>query len=163
MSIKAPQNQKRLTNIAIVRYSSDKYGKFEIACYPNKIMAWRNGTEKRLDQVLQCEKIFKNVNKGEFAKNNELKQVFNTCDQQKVCIQILEKGEMQISEKERKVLQDKMHNEIVHNLAYMSIDPITRVPHTFGSIETALKLHKCRIDVNKSSKQQKLKKSREIH
>ena len=34
--------QKRLTNIAVVRYK--KHGKrFEIACYKNKVVNWRNG------------------------------------------------------------------------------------------------------------------------
>ena len=34
--------QKRLTNIAVVRYK--KHGiRFEIACYKNKVVNWRNG------------------------------------------------------------------------------------------------------------------------
>lgn len=34
--------QKRLTNIAVVRMK--KHGKrFEIACYKNKVVNWRNG------------------------------------------------------------------------------------------------------------------------
>ena len=38
-----PTNQIRLTNVAIVRMK--KGGKrFEIACYKNKVMSWRNGT-----------------------------------------------------------------------------------------------------------------------
>lgn len=40
-TIFTPTNQKRLTNIAVVRLK--KGGKrFEIACYPNKVMPWRN-------------------------------------------------------------------------------------------------------------------------
>jgi len=36
-----PTNQKRLTNVAVVRLK--KGGKrFEIACYPNKVTSWRN-------------------------------------------------------------------------------------------------------------------------
>jgi hypothetical protein len=38
----AAAGQKRLTNIAVVRYKS--HGKrFEIACYKNKVLNWRNG------------------------------------------------------------------------------------------------------------------------
>ena len=41
MSIFTPTNQKRLTNVAIVRIK--KAGKrFEVACYPNKVTAWRD-------------------------------------------------------------------------------------------------------------------------
>ena len=34
--------QKRLTNIAVVRYKK-KGKRFEVACYKNKIVNWRNG------------------------------------------------------------------------------------------------------------------------
>lgn len=38
--INTPVNQKRLTNVAIVRLK--KGGKrFEIACYPNKVQEWK--------------------------------------------------------------------------------------------------------------------------
>lgn len=42
MSIFTPTNQIRLTNVAIVRHK--KAGKrFEIACYKNKVVSWRQG------------------------------------------------------------------------------------------------------------------------
>lgn len=34
--------QKRLTNVALVKYKK-KGKKFEIACYKNKVLNWRNG------------------------------------------------------------------------------------------------------------------------
>ena len=34
--------QKRLTNVAVVRYKK-KGKRFEVACYKNKIVNWRNG------------------------------------------------------------------------------------------------------------------------
>ena len=41
MSIFTPTNQIRLTNVAVVRVK--KGGKrFEIACYKNKVISWRN-------------------------------------------------------------------------------------------------------------------------
>lgn len=41
--IKTPTNVKLLTNVAVVRLK--KCGKrFEIACYKNKVLNWRNGT-----------------------------------------------------------------------------------------------------------------------
>jgi len=46
-NIKTPTNQKLLTNVAVVRMK--KAGKrFEIACYRNKVLSWRQGTEKDL-------------------------------------------------------------------------------------------------------------------
>ena len=54
--------QVRLTNVAVVRLT--KTGKrFEIACYRNKVVNWRNRVETDLDEVLQIESVFENVSK----------------------------------------------------------------------------------------------------
>lgn len=43
MKINTPTNQIRLTNVAIVRLK--RGGKrFELACYKNKVLSWRNKT-----------------------------------------------------------------------------------------------------------------------
>lgn len=52
----------RLTNVAVVKLH--KAGKrFEIACYRNKVVNWRNRVETDLDEVLQIESVFENVSK----------------------------------------------------------------------------------------------------
>uniref|UniRef100_A0A2I2ZNQ6 Ribosome maturation protein SBDS n=1 Tax=Gorilla gorilla gorilla TaxID=9595 RepID=A0A2I2ZNQ6_GORGO len=46
----------RLTNVAVVRMK--RAGKrFEIACYKNKVVGWRSGVEKDLDEVLQTHSV----------------------------------------------------------------------------------------------------------
>ena len=98
MSIFTPTNQKRLTNVAIVRLK--KGGKrFEIACYNTKAMNWRNKLEKDIDEVLQTHTVFANVSKGQVAKTDDLKRVFGTESHEEVCLQILAKGDLQVSEK----------------------------------------------------------------
>eukprot|EP00192_Tetraselmis_astigmatica_P024200 CAMPEP_0117655490 /NCGR_PEP_ID=MMETSP0804-20121206/4305_1 /TAXON_ID=1074897 /ORGANISM="Tetraselmis astigmatica, Strain CCMP880" /LENGTH=58 /DNA_ID=CAMNT_0005461841 /DNA_START=207 /DNA_END=380 /DNA_ORIENTATION=- len=52
MKVFQPIGQKRLTNVAVVRYKKGGI-RFEVACYKNKVVNWRNGTEKDLDEVLQ--------------------------------------------------------------------------------------------------------------
>mmetsp|Transcript_15086 Transcript_15086/g.49473 ORF Transcript_15086/g.49473 Transcript_15086/m.49473 type:complete len:120 (-) Transcript_15086:887-1246(-) len=67
MSRFQPVGQKRLTNIAVVRYK--KSGKrFEIACYRNTVVAYRNKIEEDLDNVLQTTTIFTNVSKEWWPK-----------------------------------------------------------------------------------------------
>ena len=73
--IKTPTNQKILTNVAVVRMK--KCGKrFEIACYKNKVVSWREGIEKDIDEVLQSHTVFANVSKGEVAKKADLVKCF---------------------------------------------------------------------------------------
>merc|ERR1711939_362158 len=109
--IKTPQNQQRMTNVAIVKLK--KGGKkFEIATYPNKVMAWRQKLEKDLDEVLQSEQVFVNVSRGEIAKSKDLKKCFGSDDLSAVIEEILSKGQIQESEKERARAQDNMFKEI---------------------------------------------------
>ena len=67
--INTPTNQKLLTNVAVVR--AKKNGKrFEIACYKNKVLSWRQGVEKDIDEVLQSHTVFLNVSKGQVIFHN---------------------------------------------------------------------------------------------
>jgi ribosome maturation protein SDO1 len=42
MALKQPMGQKLLTNVSVVRLKKNAT-KFEIATYPNMVMAWRSG------------------------------------------------------------------------------------------------------------------------
>lgn len=66
-----PSNQIKLTNVSLVRLKKGKK-RFELACYKNKLLEYRSGTETDLDNVLQVPTIFLNVSKGETAPNAEL-------------------------------------------------------------------------------------------
>jgi len=127
----------KLTNVAVVRLR--KGGKrFEIACYKNKVMSWRSGAEKDLDEVLQTTKIFGNVSKGVLAKNSDLQGAFKTDDEIEICKKILEKGELQVSEKERLAQKDDAFKEIATIIATKCINPDTKKPYTVSMIEKAL-------------------------
>lgn len=64
-AVGTPINQVRLTNVAYVRLQ--KRGKrFEIACYRNKVLNWRNKIETDIGEVLQIDTIFTNVSKVSF-------------------------------------------------------------------------------------------------
>ena len=71
MVIQQPANQIKLTNVSLVRYKKGKK-RFELACYKNKLLEYRSGTETDLDNVLQVPTIFLNASKGETAPNAEL-------------------------------------------------------------------------------------------
>lgn len=75
MSIFTPINQVKLTNVSIVRMK--KGGKrYELACYKNKVLEWRNGVETDIDNVLQTHQVFLNVSKGQVAREDEVLKMF---------------------------------------------------------------------------------------
>ncbi|KAL7578245.1 hypothetical protein ACA910_012665 [Epithemia clementina (nom. ined.)] len=94
--INQPINQVKLTNVAVVR--CNKGGKrFEIACYRNKVLDYRAGLEKDMSEVLQTDRIFTNVSKGQFAKVTDLEKAFGTRDQEEIAKMILEQSDKQQS------------------------------------------------------------------
>ncbi|XP_072099483.1 ribosome maturation protein SBDS [Mobula birostris] len=155
MSIFTPTNQIRLTNVAIVRMK--RAGKrFEIACYKNKVMSWRNGAEKDLDEVLQTHTVFTNVSKGQVAKKEDCVAAFQTDNMTDICKQILAKGELQVSDKERHAQLEQMFRDIATIVTEKCVNPETKRPYTVNLIERAMKDIHYSVKANKSTKQQAL-------
>jgi len=155
MSIFTPVNQKTLTNVAIVRYKRAGL-RFELACYPNKVLSWRSKVEKDLDEVLQTARVFTNVSKGTFAKKEDLVKAFGISEEAEIILQILEKGELQVSEKERSQQLGSMSKDIATIVADKCVNPDTKRPLTVGIVERAMKDIHYNINPAKSAKQQAL-------
>lgn len=69
-------------------------------------------SEKDIDEVLQTHSVFTNVSKGQVAKKEDLQKVFDTDNVTDICKIILEKGELQISDKERSAQLDASFKDI---------------------------------------------------
>ncbi|KAG8467681.1 hypothetical protein KFE25_006733 [Diacronema lutheri] len=149
-----PIGQKRLTNIAVVRIQRGKK-KFEIACYPNKVINWRNGVEKDLDEVFQSRQIFVNVSKALVAKRDDLIAAFGTDDEDALSVMILEQGELQVSDKERHLHFDSLFHEVATIVADKCVDASGR-PMTVSLIERAMHDAHFSIAPMRSAKQQAL-------
>ncbi|KAG6509453.1 ribosome maturation protein SBDS-like [Zingiber officinale] len=156
-----PIGQKRLTNVAVVRLK--KHGiRFEIACYKNKVLSWRSGVEKDLDEVLQSQTVYSNVSKGILAKSKELIAAFGTDDQSKICLEILEKGELQVAGKERESQLSSQFRDIATIVMQKTINPETHHPYTISMIERLMHEIHFAVDPNQSSKKQALEVIREL-
>ena len=108
--INQPNSQIRLTNVSLVRMKKGKK-RFEIACYQNKVQDWRLKVEKDIDEVLQIPQVFINVSKGQVANNDDLQKCFGTTNQDEIIAEILNKGEIQLNEKERNANLQQKQNE----------------------------------------------------
>ncbi|XP_057795581.1 uncharacterized protein LOC131011761 [Salvia miltiorrhiza] len=156
-----PVGQKRLTNVAVVRLK--KHGnRFEIACYKNKVLSWRSHVEKDLDEVLQSQTVYSNVSKGILAKSKDLVQAFGTDDQTKVCLEILEKGELQVAGKERESQLSSQFRDIATIVMQKTYNPETQRPYTISMIERLMHDIHFAVEPNSSSKKQALEVIREL-
>lgn len=113
--------------------------RFEIACYKNKVLEWRSGIETDLDEVLQIPNVFLNVSKGQTAPSAELAKAFGKDKSlNDIILEILNKGELQVGEKERAAQLERVHNEVISIVASKLVDPRTKRVYTTGMIEKAL-------------------------
>lgn len=156
MKIFRPVNQVRLTNVAVVRLKSHGI-RFEVACFKNKILNYRDGVETNIDEVLQARTVFSNVSKGHIAKQDDIKKAFGTTDIDIVCKKILDKGELQVSEREREATLDNMVKDISGLVSERVTNPITGLPLTTTMIETSLKKIGFSVKMGQPPKKQALK------
>lgn len=155
MSIFTPTNQIRLTNVAVVRMK--RGGKrFEVACYKNKVVSWRNKTETDIDEVMQTVNVFTNVSKGAVAKKEDLVKCFGHDDVKKICVEILDKGELQISEKERQTQLESASKDVATIVSEKCINSETKRPFPVSIIEKGMKQIHFSFNPKKNSKQQAL-------
>jgi len=150
-----PTNQVRLTNVAIVKYK--KGGKrFELACFRNKVMAWRTKSEKDLDEVLQIHTIFTNVSKGQAANSKDLAKAFGDKPEADIVLEILAKGQLQVSKEERERANEQQFTEVARMVTERCVNPDTQRPYTMAQIERAMKDIHVSIKPNQPLKKQAL-------
>jgi ribosome maturation protein SDO1 len=71
-------------------------------------------------------------------------------------LQILDKGELQVSEKERQAQNESSFKEVADTIAGMCVDPDTKRPYAVSVIEKALHEMHFSMKPNRSAKQQVL-------
>ncbi|KAI0998551.1 hypothetical protein K3495_g9643 [Podosphaera aphanis] len=140
MPINQPSNKIKHTNVSLVRLKKAKK-RFEIACYKNKVLEWRSGNEKDLDNVLQINSVFLNVSKGQTASSADLQKSFGPEKSvNDIILEILNNGELQVGEKERQAQLERAHNEVISLVASRLVDPKTKRVYTTGMIAKALEM-----------------------
>lgn len=92
--LKQPSGVVKMTNVAFIKYKINNK-LFEIACYRNKAVNWRNGLEKDIGEVLQSGEIYENANHGTVAKKSDLNKFFPNKTKDEIIEIILEKGSYQ--------------------------------------------------------------------
>lgn len=109
-----------------------------------------------MDEVLQTTTIFSNVSKGVLAKREDLLEAFGTDDEVAICKIILADGELQVSDKERKVELDTLFRDVASILSEKCINPDTNRPYTISMLERALRDVHYSVDPKRPAKTQAL-------
>ncbi|XP_022850309.1 ribosome maturation protein SBDS-like [Olea europaea var. sylvestris] len=118
--------------------------------------------EKDLDEVLQSHTVYSNVSKGVLAKSKDLLTAFGTDDQEKICLEILDEGELQVAGKERESQLSSQFRDIATMVMQKTINPETQRPYTISMIERLMHEIHFAVDPHSSSKKQALEVIREL-
>ena len=159
--IKQPIGLKVYTNVSIVRLKIGK-GRYEIACYPNKVQDYREKKEKDIKEVLQTREIFKNAIKGDIVPKKELKEVFPNMEHDQILKLILEKGEIQTGEKERITGTSNLKNDIANIIVEKTYNKETGLPFPHDIIIKVLEEIQFIIHDKDNAKKQALKAIKDI-
>lgn len=126
---------------------------FEVVINPDIALEVRKGKANIADAVVYP-KIFSDAKKGMLASEQRLQAVFSTTDALEVAKQIIEKGEVQLTQEYRKQLLEQKKKRILDIIRVNGVDPRTNAPHPLARLETALEEAKVRIDEFKPAEMQ---------
>jgi ribosome maturation protein SDO1 len=90
------------------------------------------------------------------AKKEDLSKAFGTADATEICKEILSKGELQVSDKERQAQREALFKDVATTVADKCVNPETKRPYTVSMIEKAMKECHIAVKPNKTAKQQAL-------
>lgn len=96
------------------------------------------------------------MSQGQLANKSDLSKAFGITDVKKITLEILEKGEIQISGEERKQNVDKLYKDVAQIIAEKCINRETKESLTPTTVEKAMR--ECHVSLvpNKTAKQQAL-------
>lgn len=96
------------------------------------------------------------MSKGAVAKKEDLLKAFGKEDHTEICKEILAKGELQVSDKERHTQLESLFKDIATNVADKCVNPETKRPYPVTMIEKAMKEAHFSVKPNRNAKQQAL-------
>jgi len=137
----------------IARLTIDK-DNYEILVKPEEALDFKMGKIKDISKILVSYEIYSDASKGSRVSMEKLKNHFNTTDPFKVAEIILKKGELQITQEQRRRMIEDKKKMIIQIINRNFVDPKTNLPHPPLRIEQAMKEAKVSIDPFKSAEEQ---------
>lgn len=145
----------------VARYEY-KGHKFEILVDPDKALELKSGKQIPIEEVLIADTIYKDVGSGDRVSPETLKKVFGTDDVKKVALEIITKGEIQLTAEQRRKIIEQKKRQIINYIAKNAIDPQTKLPIPPARIEAAMERAKVGVDPYKSVEEQAMQIVRAI-
>ncbi len=141
-----------IDDAVIARFESHGY-KFEILVDPDAAGRIRSG-QIDIENDLAIPEVFKDARKGDRSNEEILKDVFKTDDIAQIAIEIVKRGQIQLTTEQRKEMLERKKKQVINEIVREAINPQTNTPIPAIRIEEAMEEAKIRIDAFKSVEEQ---------
>ena len=119
---------------------------FEILVNPDAALTFKLGKQIEPSQVIVMDEVFSDSNKGLRVASDKLKKYLRTEDPSKAAIEVLKRGELQLTQEQRKRLLDEKRRSIIATISKNYVDPKTSLPHPPLRVEQAMQEARISVD-----------------
>jgi ribosome maturation protein SDO1 len=128
--------------------------RYEVLVYPDPALNFKMGKQVDPSQVLAIDEVFSDSSKGLRASADKLKKHFKTEDHAKAALEVLKRGELQLTQEQRQRLTEEKRRQIVTIISKNYVDPKTHLPHPPVRVEQAMLEARVSIDPFKEVNEQ---------
>jgi len=119
---------------------------FEILVNPDSALAFKQGRNVEPSAVIAVDEVYSDSRKGLRANSEKLKLNFGTDDHAKAALEILRRGELSLTQEQRKKLTDEKRRAIIAAISKNFVDPRTLLPHPPTRIDQAMQEARVSVD-----------------
>lgn len=119
---------------------------FEILVNPDPALDFKLGKQIDPAQVIAVDQVFSDSSKGLRVATEKLRKHFSTDDPGRAAVEVLRRGELQLTQEQRRKLLDERKKSIVAMISKNYVDPKTSLPHPPLRIEQAMQEARISID-----------------
>lgn len=120
--------------------------RFEVLVDPIAVQMIKDGQHVDLSDKLALDQVFKDAKKGDKVSEEHLEKTFHTRDLTTIALEIIQKGEVQVTTEQRHQLQEAKRRQIITTIARNAMNPQTGAPHPSARIEAAMNEVKYHVD-----------------
>lgn len=126
-----------LQDKSIVKYSS--HGRrFEMLVNPEAAWLHLQGEEVEPDDIFEVYTVYENVSRGIRSSDDDLTLVFGDKNEREIALEILEKGELKLTQEQRNEIMKEKREEIVDFIHVHCINPRENSPIPKDRINNAI-------------------------
>jgi len=119
---------------------------FEILVNPDTALSFKQGRKVEASQVVVVDEVYSDSNKGLRASSEKLRRYFGTDDHAKAALEVLSRGELNLTQEQRKRLTEEKRRAVIAMISKNYVDPKTSLPHPPLRVEQAMQEAKVAID-----------------